>query len=582
MQDFKNYHYATDKALYIHTHAVANENEPAGNLSGPFKVPYHIFGFVTSGSGTIQRTDNIFKFRTVFSEKNIKMYIQRLDRREIEIYNTEKDISFVSKKEKVPTHNGTVGIYSHDMSICIKSFKITLNGKCAAVPGIKHNVEYACPAIPADTNKVYSFKDFNFKFSQKSKAVNGGLIKWTADSEDIILKDGTFEVKAKGVYTLFGKYQNRIKKFFIVTQKDKQNQFILFSFKFKDWAKPNNPFTVEQFFDRLPIKNISLIQNGPFKDFLHIKNGAIPFVIKLNSDTVKHFSDYTLSCEIFTDDANIIDYKRMGFIARLNQKGRPISKSDFCAVTYTQVPGAIITVSNYKMLNPPTAHTCNDCDLTEIQTLPKNDSKSNDIIYADTDLCFYLPKDSEYFFKANSGSVWKYSWIGFDTNIEISDFAYKKFFTLPEAQKIFTKVQTTTDEKELFDIINYLLTVLHSYPNSTQSATLSISQKVKELVQKSSCASLTVKNIANHLNLSSNYLSTVFKKETGQTLQQYITNFKLNKSKSLLLVEGLSVTRVGEMLGYENRDSFIFAFKKKYGQTPQQYLRLKKNDDNII
>ena len=75
------------------------------------------------------------------------------------------------------------------------------------------------------------------------------------------------------------------------------------------------------------------------------------------------------------------------------------------------------------------------------------------------------------------------------------------------------------------------------------------------------------------MNFSCNYLSTAFKKETGETLQTYIRIYKLNLSKRLLRVEGTTIPRVAEKLGYKNPDSYIFAFKKEFDQTPGQFIK---------
>lgn len=575
MDDLKNYQNITQGDIYITPKTVNEESEPANSLCGPFRIPYHVFGFTTSGSGTIRRTDVIYNLRTCFNGQHIKMYIAKNGDDEIELYDTEKDPDFIGKKQKIPTGNGTVGMYSHDMAIHIKNFNITLNNKNAISPSTTHTVKYSSPAIPVHINTEYNLNDFNFGFSQKN-LVNGRQIKWSCEEADIVLKNNTFKVKKQGVYTLYGEYQKRVKKFFIVSKTDKAGNFVLFSYEFKNWNKEDNPFTVEQFFDRLPLKNVKLIESGPFKDFLEITNNAIPFVLRLNSDIIKHFADYTLSCEIFTTDNYFFVYKRMGFITRLNQKNRPIAKSDFCAAAYSQPAGAIITVSDYKLITRPNTRTCKKAQADMLSALPKRDTKSNCIIPANTGRCFYLPPNSEFYFKANNAN-WKYVWIGFDTNIEIPDLAYNMIFTLPDADKTFEKAKNTKNPKELFDIINSLLIACdNATKNQEDASALSISSKIKAFLDKNgnnNWNTITVETIAAKFGFNSKYLSTVFKNETGMTLQQYLISKKLATSKNLLRVENRTIHRTAEMLGYKSPDSYIFAFKKEFGQTPTQYIK---------
>ncbi len=566
MRDFKLIPTINNVPLFIDVKAVSKESETANSTSGPFTLPYHVLGFVNSGSGTIQRCDNIYNFKTTFKDSSIIMSLNKKGEKEIELYNTDKDLSFSNKKNLLPTNNGTVGIYSHDMSLYIKNFKITLNDETVD----NKNIAYSCPAITAMVGKKYYFKDYTFRFSQKGAAIKGDLIKWSSEN-DITVKNGYFTAHNSGTFTLFAEYNGRVKKFFVVTKRDSDGNFVLFNFNFKDWYSENNPFVIEQFADRLPLKDLCLIRKGPLKDFLHINNHVIPFVIKLNSDTVKHFSNYTLSTEMFTDDTNTLNWKRMGFLARLIQKNKSIRKSVFCAATYTKAPGAAITISNYKILVGPKKHTCKKEELTGLTV--RSENYTNNVVNADSGLCFFLPKGTTQYFRANEDTAWKYTWIGFDTNIEIPPYAQKKFFLLQGAETFFAEAQQTTNAEALFSITHKLFELLKNDNTEITNPTLSISQKVKDLIKQLPLDEITVQSVSEKMNLSCNYLSTVFKKETGQTLQTYIRNYKLNLSKRLLRVEGTTIPRVAEKLGYKNPDSYIFAFKKEFDQTPGQFIK---------
>ena len=81
------------------------------------------------------------------------------------------------------------------------------------------NIAYSCPAITAEVGKKYYFEDYTFKFSQKGAAINGNLINWSGDN-NITIKNNSFTIKNKGVSTLFAEYNGRVKKFFVVTEKD--------------------------------------------------------------------------------------------------------------------------------------------------------------------------------------------------------------------------------------------------------------------------------------------------------------------------------------------------------------------------
>ena len=102
-------------------------------------------------------------------------------------------------------------------------------------------------------------------------------------------------------------------------------------------------------------------------------------------------------------------------------------------------------------------------------------------------------------------------------------------------------------------------------------------EAIKKYIKDHCEEKLMLDNIAQRFYVSTYYLSHYFKKETGFTLVQYITNQKLNESKKLLRA-GFSVTEVAMRLSFSSDSHFITVFKKNCGITPKQFV---KRMDNI-
>lgn len=71
--------------------------------------------------------------------------------------------------------------------------------------------------------------------------------------------------------------------------------------------------------------------------------------------------------------------------------------------------------------------------------------------------------------------------------------------------------------------------------------------------------------------MSTSYLCAVFKRETGETINEYIIETKIGSAKKLLKNTKMKVHEIAEHLGYENAHYFSYSFKKYAGETPQQY-----------
>ncbi len=81
----------------------------------------------------------------------------------------------------------------------------------------------------------------------------------------------------------------------------------------------------------------------------------------------------------------------------------------------------------------------------------------------------------------------------------------------------------------------------------------------------------SVHDIAEDLNLSSDYLSSMLKNLTGQTTQQHIHNKLIEKAKVKLSTTNLTVSQIAYELGFEHPQSFSKLFKSKTKQTPIEF-----------
>ncbi|THF83236.1 helix-turn-helix domain-containing protein [Cohnella fermenti] len=82
---------------------------------------------------------------------------------------------------------------------------------------------------------------------------------------------------------------------------------------------------------------------------------------------------------------------------------------------------------------------------------------------------------------------------------------------------------------------------------------------------------LTAQRVAEAAGLTPNYLSSLFKQETGRTLMNYIQKEKIEEAKKLLEHTRDSISAIGHRLGFYDQAHFVKAFKKHAGITPGQH-----------
>lgn len=82
---------------------------------------------------------------------------------------------------------------------------------------------------------------------------------------------------------------------------------------------------------------------------------------------------------------------------------------------------------------------------------------------------------------------------------------------------------------------------------------------------------LTLEDMAGMVYLSPSYFSRVFKKEQGVTFREYLTRYRIEKSKALLLNKSIRIADVSAMVGFEDQSYYTKVFKRLVGTSPNKY-----------
>jgi two-component system response regulator YesN len=104
--------------------------------------------------------------------------------------------------------------------------------------------------------------------------------------------------------------------------------------------------------------------------------------------------------------------------------------------------------------------------------------------------------------------------------------------------------------------------------------------RIKNYIVKMRDRNISLADIANEAYMSPSYMCAVFKRETGQTLNEFIIEDKMNRAKDMLINTKMKIFEIALHLGYEAPHYFSYSFKHYTGQTPQQFRAAHGKDDN--
>lgn len=93
----------------------------------------------------------------------------------------------------------------------------------------------------------------------------------------------------------------------------------------------------------------------------------------------------------------------------------------------------------------------------------------------------------------------------------------------------------------------------------------------KQFINKHYKDELSLEKVAEYLQLSSSYLSNLFKKETGQNFIDYVTEVRIGQAKFLLKTTDWKISEIAREVGYGDEYYFSKVFKKNVGESPLKY-----------
>lgn len=96
-------------------------------------------------------------------------------------------------------------------------------------------------------------------------------------------------------------------------------------------------------------------------------------------------------------------------------------------------------------------------------------------------------------------------------------------------------------------------------------------RKVLTCIDTDLTADLGLKTLADLLNVNASYLSTLFKKETGSTLTEYVNRRRIDQAIFLLNSTTMQIQSIAQYCGIPDVNYFTKTFKKYIGKTPKDY-----------
>lgn len=178
----------------------------------------------------------------------------------------------------------------------------------------------------------------------------------------------------------------------------------------------------------------------------------------------------------------------------------------------------------------------------------------------------------------------------------VNYYHFPEFGTLPASQRVTTLFRQLLDlartwQQEQGQMLDYCCSmllmeltleiqrekdkedVLGTLTGSDRGG-LSVQQTIREAtdyITMNCHKQLTPTMVAQHLNYNPDYFASLFRKQTGMTVTQYLNRMRIELAKRLLINENVSIKEAAYSSGFQDEKYFMRIFKRQEGMTPLAY-----------
>lgn len=126
-------------------------------------------------------------------------------------------------------------------------------------------------------------------------------------------------------------------------------------------------------------------------------------------------------------------------------------------------------------------------------------------------------------------------------------------------------------------LFRYLHAIMSGYHAQVSQGPESHVDRAKAFMETVSLREVNLQHVANHLHLHPGHLSELFKKVTGRSFVEFVTDLRMKKAEELLSVSPAKLSEIALLIGYEDVKYFSRLFKKHYGLTPSDYREMRSS-----
>lgn len=203
---------------------------------------------------------------------------------------------------------------------------------------------------------------------------------------------------------------------------------------------------------------------------------------------------------------------------------------------------------------------------------------------------FFIPPNTDNNYYPLEHDPWVYRWIGINgikakELLSLCGFKNNNYiYNYTKDDKLdncFRNIYESCSENKLYKALGYLYQTLsilmcESYNDNLKQISTSESyvQKAIDYINYNYTKKISVFDVSSYLNIDRSYFYKIFKSSMMITPQQYIIEYKIQKSCDLLRKSSYSIIEISNLIGFSSQSYFTKIFRKTLNMTPTEYRNL--------
>lgn len=144
--------------------------------------------------------------------------------------------------------------------------------------------------------------------------------------------------------------------------------------------------------------------------------------------------------------------------------------------------------------------------------------------------------------------------------------------------KRFNIIEEIQSKKSIDEIENWIQEIfmhtLETIKRNKNSKASKLIEEVKKYIENNyQRDELNIDEIARNMFVNYAHLCSIFKRDAGITINEYLTEFRIKKAKKLFSDGDTLIFDVASKVGYSDANYFGKCFKKYYGLAPSKYIK---------